>query len=119
MLPPEEINYVINKRIELNLSFMPFIQNGGLFIPTPDFYTLGDSLVLHLMIPERKEPLTIQGKVVWVISKHALHYSVPGIGIQFTGQNAKSMLNIIKENIDSMIDIGGYSYGVIEENKNL
>src|SRR5579864_2770701 len=77
--------YKIKDPVELNLSYMPFITNGGLFIPSTENYSLGDRIVLDLYLPGKNEPLRIEGKVIWITPKNALHHVLPGIGIEFTG----------------------------------
>jgi len=43
---------------------MPFIKNGGLFIPTTKRYRIGDELFLLLRLMDESEPIPIVGKVV-------------------------------------------------------
>lgn len=111
------INYVINDSIELNLSYIPFIKGGGLFVPTSDFYTLGDDVVIHLEITSKKLTLVIEGKVVWITPSNALHHVLSGIGIQFTGANAARISAQIEENLDKKVDVGGYTYGIMDERR--
>lgn len=91
-----QLDYVLKSKAELNQSFMPFIQNGGLFIPTNEFFDLGAKIVLDLQLPAQTETLTVEGKVVWITPKNALHYVVPGIGIQLTSPNATMVHDNIK-----------------------
>jgi type IV pilus assembly protein PilZ len=119
MTEPEEttISYVINDPIELNLSYMPFVTDGGLFIPTTSSYSLGDRVVVDVLLPGKKENLRITGKVIWITPKNALHHVLPGIGIQFIGNNAKNIRSQIEGDLDRSMEVGGYTYGMIEENK--
>ncbi len=108
------INYVITDPVELNLSYMPFITNGGLFIPTDDFFSIGDKIEIDLQLLMKKENLLIEGKVVWITSKNALHHVLAGIGIQFTGNNSTTIRSQIESLLDKSIEVGGYTYGITD-----
>lgn len=106
------IKYVIQNQLELNLSYMPFIVDGGLFIPTPESFMLGDLITVDLQLPEQNEILAVEGKVVWITPKNALYEEYPGIGIQFIGENAKLVRERVNVFLDNTMDVGGYTYGL-------
>lgn len=106
------ITYTINDPVELNLSYMPFIINGGLFVPSFESFVLGENVIVDLIIPARKEPLRIDGKVVWITPSNALHHVLSGIGVQFVGANAANNKSVIETHLDTALDIGGYTYGI-------
>lgn len=114
MAEDQILNYTIKDPLELNLSYMPFIMNGGLFIPTPQTFSLGDRIVLDLSLPGKKEPMRIEGKVVWITPKNALHHVLPGIGIQFTGTHAQTVRGQIEAQLDRGSEVGGYTYGITD-----
>lgn len=69
---------------ELHKCYMPFIENGGIFVKTKNSYNLGDDVFLLLsIIDEEKSPIT--GRVVWITPEGASGLKRPGIGIQFSG----------------------------------
>lgn len=111
------IHYSISDPLELNLSYMPFIKNGGLFVPTNDPYHIGDPVIIELQIPTKKENIMIEGKIVWITPSNTLHHVLPGIGIQFTGMNALSIRNEIEGLLDKTVEVGGYTYGITEESR--
>jgi type IV pilus assembly protein PilZ len=111
------LSYVISDPIELNLSYMPFILNGGLFVPTYDQYALNDKVQVNLQLPGKKEALMIEGKVVWITSKNALHHVLAGVGIQFTGANASTVKGQLENLLDNSMEIGGYTYGITDTDK--
>jgi type IV pilus assembly protein PilZ len=117
MTEPKTLEYVIKSQLELNLSYMPFIKDGGLFIPTSETFNLGAKILVNLQLPGQKETHTIEGKVVWVTPKNALYQIFPGLGIQFIGENAKSLHEQIKTNLDNTMDVGGYTYGLTDMGK--
>jgi len=111
------IRYCIPSQLELNLSYMPFIKDGGLFIPTNDSFVLGDFVVVDLQLPGQHDIQRIEGKVIWITPMNALYQIYSGVGIQFTGDSAKSVHEQIKANIDNTMDVGGYVYGIGGEKK--
>lgn len=105
------LNYVINDPVELNLSYMPFVNDGGLFIPSDKNYPLGTKVQVDLVLPGHKESLRIEGKVVWVTPPNALYQVLSGVGIQFTGSQAASVRTQIESGLDKTMEIGGYTLG--------
>src|SRR5436189_6016645 len=101
MVENATLDYVIKNQLELNLSYMPFIKDGGLFIPTSQSFPLGEKIFINLQLPGQKETHKIEGKVVWITPKNALYQIFPGIGIQFVGDNASSLHEQIKANLDN------------------
>jgi len=106
------LKYAINNQIELNFSYMPFIKDGGLFVPTNDSFKLGDTVQIDLQLPGHPESYSIDGRIVWITPQNSLDHIYPGIGVQFIGDKAKHMHELIKSNIDNTQDTGGYAYGV-------
>lgn len=117
MTDVEILQYNIKDPIELNLSYMPFINHGGLFIPSDKTFSLGDSVVVELSLPGKKDPLRIEGKVIWITPKNALHHVLPGVGIQIIDANEPAIRNQIESSLDSKMEVGGYTYGITEETK--
>lgn len=63
--------------------YMPYLKNGGIFVPTGKRYFLGDEVFLLLTLPESNERLPVAGKVVWVTPTGAQGNRPAGIGVQF------------------------------------
>jgi len=108
------IKFVINEPLELNLAYMPFIRDGGLFITTVENYGMGQRVVLELQLPGRKEVFRTEAKVVWITPPNALHHVLPGVGVQFVGPNAAQLKTQIEADLDKKIDVGGYTYGITD-----
>ncbi len=107
------LTYIIKDPLELNLSYMPFIKEGGLFIPTQDSFRLDDRVLVDLQLPGKKDNLRIEGKVIWITPRNALHHVLPGIGIQFTANDASNIRHQIEILLDSSTEVGGYTYGIM------
>jgi type IV pilus assembly protein PilZ len=113
------LSYVIPSQLELNLSFMPFIKNGGLFIPTNESFALGEAVIVDLQLHGNIRIKDIEGRVVWITPKNALYQIYPGVGVQFIGDHAKALSDQIKANLDNSMDVGGYAYGFGSESSRL
>lgn len=111
------LTYIISDPVELNLSYMPFISGGGLFIPTPKKYTLDERVIAHLQLPGHTEMLKIPGKIIWITPPNALHHVIPGVGIQFIGADAPSIRAQIEILLDTSMEVGGYTYGILADTK--
>jgi len=111
------INYNIQDPLELNLAYMPFIIGGGLFVPSFEAFSLGELITVELQLPEKKDPIKIEGKIVWITPNNALHHVLPGFGIQFIGNNAPNIRTQIEMSLDKSMQAGGYTYGVTDETK--
>lgn len=77
----------IKDKNALYASYMPFIRNGGLFIPTSKEYGLGEEVFILLTLMDDAERLPVAGKVVWLTPRAAQGKRVQGIGVQFSAQD--------------------------------
>lgn len=111
------LTYIINSQIELNLSYMPYIKGGGIFVPTTEEFQLGAIIKLNLQLPGETKPKEIEAEVVWITPKNALYQVYQGVGVQFRGEGVKSLLEEIKASLDDTMDVGGYTYGLALEPK--
>ena len=77
----------IKDKASLYTAYIPFIKNGGLFVPTTNPYKRGDEVYMLLTLMDDPERLPVAGKVCWVTPKGASGSRSPGIGVQFSGQD--------------------------------
>lgn len=77
------LSLTIKDKSVLYAAYMPFIRNGGLFIPTNKNYKLGDEVFMLLNLMEEPEKIPVAGKVVWITPKGAQGNRAAGIGVQF------------------------------------
>jgi type IV pilus assembly protein PilZ len=87
MSKPGLLTLTIKDKSALYLAYMPFIGNGGLFIPTTTAYKLGDEVFMLLNLMGEEEKIPVAGKVVWVSPKGAQGRRTAGIGVQFSSQD--------------------------------
>jgi type IV pilus assembly protein PilZ len=60
------LSLAIKDKSALYNAYMPYLKSGGIFVPTPKRYFLGDEVFLLLTLLEEKDRLPVAGKVVWV-----------------------------------------------------
>ena len=88
----------IKDKSTLHNYYMPFIRDGGLFIPNSAEYDLGDEVSIHLNLMDESEQVAVAGKVVWVAKKGVKSPHSPGVGIQFIDPN-----NMAKDKIETYL----------------
>ena len=76
--------YTVKDLRQLQHSYMPFIQNGGLFINVDQEYKMGDEFFLLLPLLDETEQIPLAVRVVWLAGKEVKAPHKPGIGVQFT-----------------------------------
>ncbi|HUS24084.1 MAG TPA: PilZ domain-containing protein [Candidatus Binatia bacterium] len=86
-MQPGILTLNIKDKSALYVSYMPFIKNGALFIPTTRDYNLGDEVFLLLSLMDSNERLPVAGKVIWVTPRGAQGKRQQGIGVQFSAQD--------------------------------
>jgi len=96
---PGILSLTIRDKSALYASYMPFVRNGGLFIPTTKSYKLGDEVFMLLTLMEDKEKLPIAGKIIWITPRGAQGNRTAGIGVQFSdldkGQTRNKIENVL------------------------
>ena len=78
------LSLTIKDRTVLYAAYMPFLRNGGLFIPTNKRLALGEDVFVLLALMDEAEKIPINGTVVWVTPKGAQGNRQAGIGVQFS-----------------------------------
>ena len=84
---PGLLTLTIKDKSALYLAYMPYVKNGGLFIPTSSSYRLGDEVFMLLNLMGEDERIPVAGSVVWVTPKGAQGKRTAGIGVQFSEQD--------------------------------
>ena len=63
---PSVMSLNINSRSALHAAYMPFIKNGGIFVPTNKTYAPGDEIFMLLQLMDDPAKLAVKGRVVWI-----------------------------------------------------
>ena len=81
------LSLAVKDKAALYNAYIPYVKNGGIFVPTPKRYFLGDEVFLLLTLPDSSERLPVAGKVIWVTPVGAQSARTAGIGVQFADTN--------------------------------
>lgn len=96
---PSVLSLNINSKSALYAAYMPFLKRGGIFVPTPKPYALGDELFMLLTLMDEPGKVPIAGTVVWITPAGAQGNKTQGIGVHFSddesGQQAKAKIEAI------------------------
>ncbi len=84
---PGMLSLSIKDKNSLYAAYMPFVKNGGLFIPTNKAYKLGDEVFMLLTLMDDPERLPVAGKIIWITPHGAQGNRASGVGVQFSEQD--------------------------------
>jgi len=104
------ISIAIKDKQALYMSYMPFIEGGGLFVPSKKEHKLGDELFFLAKVMDEPEPVSISGKVVWMTPRGALGNKPVGIGIQFVGDDAPKVKDLIESKLGASLSLTRATY---------
>jgi len=93
------ISFSITDRGALYSSYLSFVQNGGLFVPTARTYALGDEVFLLLRIMDDVSLVPVTGNVVWVTPAGAQGNKAAGVGVQFVDEDNGATRTIIEQHL--------------------
>ena len=77
------LSLTIKNEVVLYAAYMPFVQYGGLFVPTNRSLELGGELFMLLQLLGEPEKIPVVGKVIWITPPRAQGERIRGVGIQF------------------------------------
>ncbi len=77
----------IKDKNALYMAYMPFVTNGGLFIPTSRQYEMGQEVFMLLNLMDETERLPIAGKIIWITPPGSEGFRAVGVGVQFSDQD--------------------------------
>lgn len=90
---PTVLSLAIKEKAALYAAYMPFLKNGGMFVPTQKPYKIGDEIYLILSLMDDPNKYPIAGKVAWITPAGANNNRAQGIGVHFpddeSGQRAR------------------------------
>jgi type IV pilus assembly protein PilZ len=96
---PGMLSLSIKDKASLYAAYMPYVTNGGLFIPTTKQYDLGDEVFMLLTLMEDNERLPVAGKIIWITPQGAQGNRSAGIGVQFSFQDKGATRNKIETHL--------------------
>jgi type IV pilus assembly protein PilZ len=67
---------------------MPFLSNGGIFVPTNKPYKIGDEIYLILTLINDPTKYPVAGKVAWITPAGANNNKAQGIGVHLSSDES-------------------------------
>lgn len=87
---PAVLSLSIKEKAALYAAYMPYLKNGGIFVPTNRPYNIGDEVYLILTLLDDPTRTPVAGKVVWITPTGGAS-KTPGIGVQFPSDDSGIM----------------------------
>lgn len=97
---PSVLSLAIKEKAALYAAYMPFLTNGGIFVPTNKNYSIADEIYLILTLMDDSSKYPIAGKVAWVTPGGANHNKAQGIGVHFPADESGQRL---KQRIEELL----------------
>ncbi len=91
---PRVLQLAIKEKPALYASYIPFFAEGGIFVPTPHDYRLGEGVYLLLNIVDDPQRYPVEGKVAWINPANAANHRPQGIGVRFPADDKAKQLKV-------------------------
>lgn len=85
---PSVLSMNINSKSALYAAYIPFFNHGGIFVPTPKSYKLGDEVFVLLQLMDDPTKHAVAATVGWVTPAGAQGGKIQGVGLHFAGDDA-------------------------------
>jgi type IV pilus assembly protein PilZ len=96
---PSVLSLAIKEKAALYAAYMPFLKNGGIFVPTSKPYKIGDEIYLILTLMDDPTKFPIAGKVAWITPAGANNNKAQGVGVHFPADEAGQRVRLRIEEI--------------------
>lgn len=80
------LSLAIKEKAALYAAYMPFLKDGGLFIPTAKPFKIGEEVFMLLSLVDDPVKLRVMGHVVWVTPTSQAG-KPQGVGVQFSAKD--------------------------------
>lgn len=85
---PSVLSLPIKEKAALYAAYMPFLANGGIFVPTNKAYKIGEEIYLILTLMDDPTKYPIAGKIAWITPAAANNSKAQGIGVHFSSDES-------------------------------
>jgi type IV pilus assembly protein PilZ len=96
---PAVLSLAIKEKAALYTAYMPFLKNGGIFVPTNRSYKVGDEIYLILSLMDDTNKYPVAGKVAWITPAGANHNKTQGVGVHFPADEGGQRLRVRIEEV--------------------
>lgn len=97
---PSVLSLPIREKSALYAAYMPFLANGGIFVPSTKAYRVGDEIYLILTLMDDPAKYPIAGKIAWITPAGANNNKAQGIGVQFSADESGQR---VKQRIEELL----------------
>jgi len=97
---PSVLSLPIKEKSALYAAYMPFIANGGIFVPSTKHYKVGDEIYLILTLLDDPTKYPIAGKIAWITPAGSHNNKAQGIGVQFSSDESGQR---VKQRIEELL----------------
>jgi type IV pilus assembly protein PilZ len=97
---PSVLSLPIREKSALYAAYMPFLTNGGIFVPSNKAYKIGDEIYLILTLMDDPTKYPVAGKIAWITPAGANNNKAQGVGVQFSGDESGQRL---KQRIEELL----------------
>ncbi len=102
---PGFVSLTLPSLAALYAAYMPFLKNGGFFVPTNAPYKMGDEIFLMLAMKDDPERIPVTGNVIWITPKGAQNKRPQGVGVMFKNdENSKRGKLKIEQKLGTMLN---------------
>lgn len=85
-------------------AYMPFAEQGGLFIATNGEFEMAGVVDIQLTLPETTEDFHFSGPIIWITPENAAGRHKPGIGVQLVGEEGQKARDRIETLLAGSLD---------------
>ena len=101
---PSVMQLAIKEKGALYAAYIPFFIEGGIFVPTPREYRLGDDVYVLRTLPDDTQRYPVAGRVAWVTPARSGGNRTQGVGIQFPkDEKSRQLKHKIEEILGSSL----------------
>ena len=94
------IQLAFKEKNSLYAAYIPMFLDGGIFVPTPREYKLGEDIYLLLTLPDDVQRYPVAGKIAWLTPANASGGRTQGVGVRFP---ADEKSRLIKNKIEEIL----------------
>ncbi len=92
------LTLVIKDKPSLKAHYMPFLKNGGLFVPTSRVIRPGELIQIQLQLLEQAEVFLVKGTLAWRTPVGAQEQKLAGVGVHFLADET-----LLKRRIEELL----------------
>lgn len=111
MKEAKKVNTISLKVADINvlyMAYMPYLSDGGIFIPTKNTFSPGDVIRLHVSLPEEVETFNVRSKVVWITPSANQSNKAMGVGVMFHKKEGQRLKHKIETLIAPLVNTDNF-----------